>query len=74
MAGRPDMLIQYAHHLGRRIGRERGRAVEIRADAVASLNGRPPQRLIDPTIDLTTRRRSLWPADWIVPLGAAEER
>ena len=44
--------------------RRRGREVAVYADAVATLNGRPAQRLVDPTVDLT---RPL-PNRWIVPL------
>jgi vitamin K-dependent gamma-carboxylase len=72
MTGTPDMLVQYAHWLARRY-RERG--VEdpiVRADTWVSLNRRPPQRLIDPTVDLgRVRVELLSSADWIVPLDAA---
>lgn len=44
--------------------RDRGRDVAVYADAIASLNGRPAQPLIDPNVDLT---REL-PSSWIVPL------
>ncbi len=68
MAGRPDMILQFAHHLAeglRRSGRSR---VEIRARVAASLNGRPPQLLVDPDVDLAGQPRSLAPALWILPL------
>jgi len=68
MASRPDMILQFAHFAGKELSRQAGQPIEIRVDATASLNGRRDQRLIDPTIDLTTIRRSLRPADWIVPL------
>jgi hypothetical protein len=35
---------------------------------MASLNGREPQPLIDPVVDLATQPRTLAPASWIVPL------
>ena len=38
--------------------------IEVRVFALCSLNGRKPQLLIDPNIDLTADL----PADWIVPL------
>ncbi len=35
---------------------------------MASLNGREYQFLIDPNTDLAAQPRTLWPADWILPL------
>ena len=42
--------------------------VEVRARVMVSLNGREPQLLIDPEIDLAKEQVSLLPASWIVPL------
>jgi vitamin K-dependent gamma-carboxylase len=33
-----------------------------------SLNGRKPQLLVDPTVDLARERASMLPARWIMPL------
>lgn len=66
-SGQPDLILQLAHHIGetyRAAGHER---VEVYADALVSMNGRPAAPLIDPDIDLMTRQRSLRAADWIVP-------
>ena len=68
MNGRPDMILQYAHHVARKERRKTGHSVEVRAVTWASLNGRPPQTLIDPAVDLAKQPRSLWPATWILPL------
>jgi vitamin K-dependent gamma-carboxylase len=68
MAGQPDMLIQFAHHLAEEKRREGYPEVEVRAEVFVSLNGRRPQLLIDPSVDLAKVRRSMWPASWIVPL------
>lgn len=68
MTGRPDMILQYAHHVAARLAQSEGVAVEVRADAMASINSRPPQRLIDPDVDLAAQRRSLAHAAWILPL------
>lgn len=69
MSGRPDMILQFAHHLEDVWLHRHGVAEpEIRATVLASLNGREPSPLIDPTRDLTQVRRSLAPADWILPL------
>lgn len=68
MPKRPDMIIQYAHWLARKWEHDGYPGVEVRARIRASLNGRRFQNLIDPGVDLTKRQRSIWPADWIVPL------
>lgn len=68
MAGRPDMVLQYAHLVARRARRQAGHDVEVRAICRVAMNGRPAQDLIDPTVDLAKVERSLVTADWIVPL------
>jgi vitamin K-dependent gamma-carboxylase len=68
MATRPDMVLQFAHHLAevfRRAGHPR---IEIRATVTASLNARPYQPLVDPGVDLAAQPRTLGPAPWILPL------
>ena len=69
MTGRPDMILQYAHFLARRERQRTGRTVEVRALTATSLNGRPEQPIINPLVDLVEQRRSLAPANWIVPLA-----
>jgi len=68
MGTRPDMLQQLARHVADDLER-RGvgpAAVHVRADV--SLNGRPPQPLVDPRVDLASVPRDLRHASWIVPL------
>jgi hypothetical protein len=66
--GQPEMLLQFAHAVA--IGfREHGwEKVEVRAQALVSLGGRPPAPLVDPNVDLAAERRTLGPARWILPL------
>jgi hypothetical protein len=74
MSSRPGMIVQFSHFLEDQ-GRNEGYAdVEVRAYVTASLNGRIPQLLVDPTIDLTRERRSLGPVRWILPLADPLER
>ncbi len=68
MVTHPDMILQFSHYLADDFRRRGHPDVEVRANVAASLNGRRPQPLIDPAVDLTTVRRGLRPADWIVPL------
>lgn len=75
VASRPDMILQYAHYIERHAVEQRGIAdVEVRAHVCASLNGRPPALLIDPTRDLTKIERNLRHADWILPLDQPFDR
>jgi vitamin K-dependent gamma-carboxylase len=68
MATHPDMILQFSHYLAEQKRREGYANVEVRAKVMASLNGRKPQLLIDPTADLTKEQLSLLPARWILPL------
>jgi vitamin K-dependent gamma-carboxylase len=61
-AAQPDLILQLAHHVGRDLG-----AVQVRADVVASLNGRPAVRLVDPDVDLLGQRDGLARKPWILP-------
>ncbi len=69
MLTRPHLIVQFAHYL-EEIMRNKGYDdVEVRANIIASLNGRNPQRLIDPEVDLTAIPYPWWGhADWILPL------
>jgi hypothetical protein len=68
MAGHPDMVLQFAHHLAREARRQGRPEVQVKARVTASLNGREPQLLVDPEVDLAAVPRSLRHATWIVPL------
>lgn len=69
MASRPEMVVQYARYL-ERLSLDHGEGdVEVRAHVFSALNDRPPQRLVDETVDLTTVARPWWGhASWILPL------
>ena len=64
----PDMILQFAHRIGRELQKSGRFPVEVRVTAMVSLNGREPQLLIDPTVDLLRQERSLRRATWIKPL------
>jgi hypothetical protein len=68
MSRRPDMILQFAHHLADLEQARTGVRPVVNARVVASLNGRPFQELIDPTVDLAAQPVNLAPAHWIVPL------
>jgi Vitamin K-dependent gamma-carboxylase, lumenal domain/HTTM domain len=64
----PDMALQFSHAIAKSLRAQGYEQIEVRATVVASLNGREPQHLIDPTVDLAKQPRTLAPASWIVPL------
>jgi vitamin K-dependent gamma-carboxylase len=68
MVTKPDLVLQFAHYLAEEKRREGFDNVEVRARVMVSLNGRQPQLMIDPDVDLTKEQASLLPAGWIVPL------
>ncbi|MEM9194162.1 MAG: HTTM domain-containing protein [Myxococcota bacterium] len=67
MSGQPDLILQLAHHIRDEFVARGHRDVEVRCDAIASLNGRLAVPLIDPDVDLATVEDSVWPAPWIQP-------
>lgn len=71
LSTQPDLIHEYALELARRERARTGAEVEVYADAWAALNGRPSQRLLDPTVDLAAEPRSLAPKRWITPLETA---
>jgi vitamin K-dependent gamma-carboxylase len=68
MTTQPDMIQEFARHLQQRFVAAGHERVRVYADAWASLNGRPRQRLIDPSVDLANEPWTLWPKPWILPL------
>jgi hypothetical protein len=69
MATRPDLILQFAHFLGRTWAAREGIAdAEVRALVLCALNGRRPALLIDPARDLARVTSTSTPRDWILPL------
>ncbi len=67
MAGQPDLILQLAHHIADDF-RDRGwDEVEVRAEALVSLNGRPAQPMIDPQVDLAAIDDGIARKRWILP-------
>lgn len=65
----PDMIHQYALHLAQRFQTRSAGPVRVYAEAFAALNGRPSQRLVDPSVDLAAQPRSLAAQWWLLPLA-----
>lgn len=69
MEGRPDMVLQLTHWMADRLRQQGYQDVEVYARALTSLNGRRRRDLIDPNANLAAKERTVWPADWILPLN-----
>ena len=68
MSTRPDMILQFSHYLANEFRQQGHEQIEIRAIVKTSLNGRQPQLLIDPSVNLAQQPRTLTPSSWIFPL------
>jgi vitamin K-dependent gamma-carboxylase len=67
MSAQPDLILALAHHIARDFESRGEGPVEVRVDALVSLNGRRAERLIAPDVDLTTVEDGLLPATFVLP-------
>lgn len=72
MAGKPELIRQYANHLVRRYREQEGRVVEVYVEAFASLNYRASQRFIDPEQEIGHAPASWGSYDWVLPMQWSE--
>jgi hypothetical protein len=68
MSHDPEMMREFAHFVRGQYQESGGADVEVHVVALSSLNGRKPQPLVDPTIDLAGQPRTIGHKPWIVPL------
>jgi len=68
MSTQPDLILQTAHRIAEREEASCGEKVAVFANAMVSLNGRPPAPLIDPGTNLAAIQDSFLPKTWILPL------
>ena len=71
MYDKPDLILQFAHFLASQYRARGHEAVEVRARALCSLNGRPRRLLVKPGVDLAAEKRTLAPYAWIAAGPAA---
>jgi hypothetical protein len=62
----PDIVLQYAHYKRDELHAQGIAHPVITVDWQCSLNGGPPQPLIDSSVNLADERESIWPARWVV--------
>ncbi len=63
----PEMILQFAHFLGEEYRRVTGQPASVYVLALASLNGRKPELLIDPNVDLMQQPRGFHQRAWVPP-------
>jgi hypothetical protein len=63
----PEMILHFAHFLGREYKRVTGHDSRVYALALASLNGRAPELMIDPNRNLLEVPRGFGERDWVMP-------
>ncbi len=67
MSGQPDLILQLAHRIRDDYSTQLGAPVEVRVEALVSLNGRRSLPLVDPTVNLAAESDGLWPYHWVLP-------
>jgi hypothetical protein len=65
MGWRPDMLVQFAHYLAAVMPRIGPKPLQVEVRMFISINGRKPQMLIDPNVDLAAEPRPLGRPRWL---------
>lgn len=68
LAMQPDMILQFAHFLGKHYEERGVKKPQVRVEAWVTLNARPSQLLIDPNVDLMTEEDTWRHKKWILPL------
>ncbi len=66
MSGQPDLILQLAHHIAADFAQRGLKHVQVRVDALVSLNGRAPVPMIDPQVDLAQIDDGIRTAGWIL--------
>jgi len=67
MGRRPDLILQFSHHLAKQLRETGGRDFAVYALAAVSFNSRDAQLLVDPEVNLAAVERTIWgPTPWIM--------
>lgn len=67
MAMQPDMILEFAHFLGKHYKNQGMKNPIVRAEAFVTLNGSRSKLLANPTVNLLAKQESLKPKDWLMP-------
>ncbi len=66
MAMQPDLILQFAHFLGRHYEARGVFKPEVYVEAYVTLNAKPSKLMIDPKVDLMKERDTFAPKYWII--------
>ncbi len=69
MAFQPDFILEYAHFLKDHFEKDGHRKVKVYVESSVSLNGRLSTPLIDPAVNLVSRRESFAHKEFIIPFS-----
>jgi vitamin K-dependent gamma-carboxylase len=67
LQSQPDLVLQLAHHVAEDFRHRGYDDVEVKVEALVSLNGRPAAPMIDKNVDLARTADGLGKAHWILP-------
>jgi hypothetical protein len=66
MSMQPDLILQFAHFLGRHYALKGVHEPEVRAEVYVTLNAQPSRLIIDPQVNLLNERDTFKAKDWII--------
>lgn len=72
MIGKPDMILELAHHIAEKYKEKGYEDVEVYAECSLHFNGRPALQFTDTTVNLAAEERSLKDYTWVLPLTEGE--
>ena len=67
MAMQADMILQFAHFLGKHYEQKGVCKPQVRAEVYVTLNAQPSRLLLDPQADLMKEKDTFTPKKWILP-------
>ena len=67
MSFQADMILEFAHYLGDYYKKQGLHNIAVFANSYVTLNGRPKEQFIDPSIDLLSIEESFKHKVWIKP-------
>jgi len=67
MSTQPDMILQFAHYLGKEYQQQGIQHPEVRVLSYVAFNGRMSELFIDPKVDLMKEKDSFCAKKWIMP-------
>ena len=67
MSFQSDFILEYAHYIGDIYQKKGFKDIAVYAESYVTINGRPSQLYIDPTVNLYKQNRSLKNKEWIMP-------